>query len=149
MQAAAPVPLEDAVAQRAQAQVTAFQAVYEIPGRQTVANTADPRRLMIETSELEPQLVVRAAPRIDTRAFLYAKLQLPRAAPALPGSVALFRDGTFVGSGRLAAAGGGGEEHELGFGADDRVRVRSNLMEEKRGETGMIPRPRPSSGCGG
>lgn len=137
LRTAAPEPMQEAGEQRAQAQTTAFQAVYEIPGRQTISNTGDPRRLTVETSETEPQLMVRAAPRIDARAFLYAKLVMPRAAPALPGAVALFRDGTFVGSGRLPQLAGG-EEHELGFGADDRVRVRASVVEDKRGETGII-----------
>ncbi len=31
-----------------------------------------------------------------------------------------------------------GEEHEFGFGADDQVRVRHAIANEKRGETGLI-----------
>ena len=31
-----------------------------------------------------------------------------------------------------------GEEHELGFGVDDHVRVRHAIVEEKRSETGII-----------
>lgn len=135
-QEAAP-QLQDIAEQRAAAQLTAFQAVYEIPGLQTITNTGDPRRLTIDESDSEPQLVVRSAPRVDARAFLYAKMTLPRTAPVLPGSVALFRDGTFVGNGRLPQLAGG-EEHELGFGPDDRIRVRANVTEEKRGETGII-----------
>lgn len=129
--------MQDAADQRADAQITAFQAVYSIPGLQTVDNTGDPRRLTIETSDVEPQLIVRAAPRIDARGFLYAKMVVPRQAPTLPGQVALFRDGTFVGNGRLPQLAGG-EEHELGFGADDNIRVRANVVEDKRGETGII-----------
>lgn len=123
--------------QRAEVQTTAFQAVYEIPGRQTIANTGDPRRLAIESSDSEPALVVRAAPRLDARAFLYAKVVLHKSAPALPGTVALFRDGTFVGNGRLPQLAGG-EEHELGFGPDDQVVMRAAVVDDKRGETGII-----------
>ena len=50
---------------------------------------------------------MRAVPRIDERAFLYAKLTVPRATPWLPGQVALFRDGTFVGNGRVPQLGAG------------------------------------------
>lgn len=135
--APAPVPMQESVEQRADTQVAAFQAVYSIPGTHTVTNTGDPRRLVIEQGESEPQLVVRAAPRIDARGFLYAKLLVPRTGPTLPGQVALYRDGTFVGSGRLPQLAGG-EEHELGFGADDNIRVRANVVEDKRGETGII-----------
>src|SRR4029450_11844557 len=55
----------------------------------------------------------------------------------LPGQISLFRDGTFVGNGRIPLLAAG-EEHELGFGVDDAVRVRHIVAEEKRGETGII-----------
>jgi uncharacterized protein (TIGR02231 family) len=51
--------------------------------------------------------------------------------------VSLFRDATFVGNGRLPLLAPG-EEHELGFGVDDSIRVRHTIAEEKRGETGII-----------
>ena len=38
-----------------------------------------------------------------------------------------------------------GEEHELGFGVDDLVRVRHSISEEKRGETGLISTSRTDS----
>ena len=49
----------------------------------------------------------------------------------------LFRDRTFVGKGRLPQLVGG-ENHELGFGADDAVRIKYNKIGETRGETGII-----------
>ena len=62
---------------------------------------------------------------------------MARGTPILPGQVSLFRDGTFVGNGRLPLLAPG-EEHELGFGVDDAVRVRHTIAEEKRAETGII-----------
>jgi uncharacterized protein (TIGR02231 family) len=136
--AAAPVAkLADAAVQQAQADIGAFQAVYTIVGRQSLAQTGEPRRLQIDEADLETTLTVRAAPRLDERAFLYAKLVVPKAAPWLPGQAALFRDGTFVGNGRLPQLGPG-QDHELGFGADDRVRIRSALVDEKRAESGIL-----------
>ena len=82
-------------------------------------------------------LAVRTVPKVDAKAFLYAKLALPKGSPLLPGPVSLFRDGTFVGTGRLPLLVAG-EEHELGFGIDDAVRVKHAIAEEKRGETGLI-----------
>ncbi|HRD78660.1 MAG TPA: mucoidy inhibitor MuiA family protein [Hyphomicrobiaceae bacterium] len=122
---------------RAEILVTSFQAVFVVPGRQTVKGTGEQKRVLIDTTDLEPQLVVRTTPRVDAKAYLYAKMTLPKGAPYLPGTVSLFRDQTFVGSGRLPQLAGG-EEHELGFGADDAVRVRHALVEEKRGESGLI-----------
>ena len=128
---------EAATVQQAQVEASAFQAVYAIVGRQTLAQTGEPRRLQIDETDLETTLTVRAVPRVDERAFLYAKLTVPRATPWLPGQVSLFRDGTFVGSGRVPQLGPG-QDHELGFGPDDRVRVKASSLDEKRSESGII-----------
>jgi len=134
--AARPEPLE-AAQQQAQVEAGAFQAVYAIPGRQSIASTGEPRRMQIDETDLETTLMIRAAPRMDERAFLYGKLIVPRTSPWLPGQAALFRDGTFVGNGRLPQLAPG-QDHELGFGPDDRVRVKAAITEEKRAETGII-----------
>ncbi|HXF53005.1 MAG TPA: mucoidy inhibitor MuiA family protein [Hyphomicrobiaceae bacterium] len=133
----APAPMEEAIERRAEADVTAFQAVFAIPGRLSVANTGEAKRVQIEEIEMEPALTVRAVPRLDPRAFLYARFTLPKAAPYLAGQVSLFRDRTLVGNGRLPQLSAG-EEHELGFGPDDAVRVKHVVVEEKRGESGLI-----------
>jgi uncharacterized protein (TIGR02231 family) len=128
---------EAAVAQQAQIEAGAFQAVYTILGRQTVSPNNEPRRLQIDETDLETTLTVRAAPRVDPRAFLHAKLVVPRTSPWLPGQVALFRDGTFVGSARVPQLAPG-QDHELGFGPDDRVRVRASTIDDKRADSGII-----------
>jgi uncharacterized protein (TIGR02231 family) len=81
--------------------------------------------------------MVRTVPKREQKAYLYAKVAMARGTPILPGQVSLFRDATFVGSGRLPQLVPG-EEHELGFGTDDNVRVRHTVVEEKRAETGLI-----------
>jgi uncharacterized protein (TIGR02231 family) len=133
-QTAAPIVAEEA---KSVLETQAFQAVYGIPGRVTVPSTGEPKRVGIDTAELDPALMVRTVPKRDQKAYLYAKVTIARGAPILPGQVALFRDGTFVGNGRLPQLSPG-EEHELGFGADDHVRVRHAVAEEKRSETGII-----------
>jgi uncharacterized protein (TIGR02231 family) len=55
----------------------------------------------------------------------------------LPGTVYLFRDGTFVGTGDMPLLPPG-EEHDIGFGIDDQVKVKHVVLEEKRGESGLI-----------
>ncbi len=122
---------------RAKVDVQAFQAVYGIAGRVTVPETGETKRVQIDTMELDPALAVRAVPKRDEKAYLYAKIAVARGTPLLPGSVSLFRDATFVGNGRFPLLAPG-EEHELGFGVDDAVRVRYAIAEEKRGETGII-----------
>lgn len=121
----------------ASVEVAPFQATYGITGRTSVPATGEPKNVDLKIDRLEPTLLARTVPKRDAKAFLYAKMEIPRGSPMLAGPVALFRDGTFVGNGHLPLLAGG-EKHELGFGADDLVRVRHSIAEQKRGETGLI-----------
>jgi uncharacterized protein (TIGR02231 family) len=121
----------------ASVEVQTFQALYAIAGRTTVPETGETKRVQIDAMELDPALVVRSVPKRQEKAYLYAKITTARGAPLLPGQVALFRDAVFVGNGSLPLLAPE-EEHELGFGVDDSIRVRHALAEEKRGETGII-----------
>jgi uncharacterized protein (TIGR02231 family) len=122
---------------RARVEVQAFQAIYGIAGRVTVPATGETKRVQIDDMQLDPALIVRAVPKREEKAYVYAKLTTQRGTPLLPGQISLFRDTTFVGNGRLPLLAPG-EEHELGFGVDDAIRIRHTLAEEKRGESGII-----------
>lgn len=121
-----------------------FHALYAVPGRLSVPETGDAKRVQLGAETIEPKLTIRAVPKVDAKAYLYAKFILPKGSPLLPGAVSLFRDGTFVGSGRLPMLSPG-EEHELGFGVDDLVRVRHAIAQETRGESGLISTSRTDS----
>jgi len=115
-----------------------FQVLYGIPGKVTVPTTGEQKRVQIGSEDLDPALVVRTVPRLDPLAYLYAKLNLPKTGgPMLSGTVSLFRDGTFVGQGRVPQLAPG-EDHELGFGADDLVKVKRVVIEDKKGESGVF-----------
>lgn len=137
MAEAAPEP--EAIAQQnATVDAAPFQAVYEVAGRLSVPNTGEGKRVQLLEESLEPELTVKTVPKDDLQAYLYAKVALPKAStPLLPGPVSLFRDTTFVGTTSLPVLSPG-EEHELGFGIDDLVRVKHAITEDKRGETGLI-----------
>ncbi|HRK20005.1 MAG TPA: mucoidy inhibitor MuiA family protein [Hyphomicrobiaceae bacterium] len=131
---------EPTVAPEASAGVdlTGLQAVFNIPGKVSVAPTGEQKRVQIMSEDLDANLVVRTVPRLDQTAYLYAKTTLPKtSALLLPGAVSLFRDGTFVGQGRVPQLAQG-EEHELGFGADDLVKVKRVVLEDKKGESGIF-----------
>lgn len=137
------IAMADATVQEVAKSVTAsvdmgsFQAIFTVPGRTSVSPTGDAKRVLLVEESIEPSLSVRTVPKLNPKGYLYAKLVLPKSSPVLPGAVSLFRDGTFVGSGRLPQLGPG-EEHELGFGADDNIRVKHAVAEDKRGEKGII-----------
>ncbi len=124
---------------RRQARITVapFQALYAVPGKVSVGTNGEIKRVRIGVHKLEPSLLIRTVPRVAAKAYLYARLTLPAGAPALPGRTALFRDGTFVGNGRLPLLNAG-QTHELGFGIDDAVRVKHAVLTKKRGEAGFI-----------
>lgn len=123
--------------QPANAESSAFQARFEIPGKSTVLATGEVKRALIDEAKIEPSLLVRAVPRLRTQAYLYAKVSAPKTTAYLPGTISLFRDGTYIGTGKLPLLAPG-QEHEMGFGADDSVRIRYATVEDKRGETGLI-----------
>jgi uncharacterized protein (TIGR02231 family) len=130
-----PADIVDEISTRVEAQ--AFQAVYAIAGRVAVPATGEMKRVQIDDMSLDPTLTARTVPKAEQKAYLYAKLTMARGTPVLPGTVSLFRDATFVGTGQLPLLAPG-EEHELGFGVDDMIRVRHAVVEDKRGEAGLI-----------
>jgi uncharacterized protein (TIGR02231 family) len=122
----------------ATADTQSFQVLYGIPGKVSVPTTGEQKRVQIGSEDLDPSLIVRTVPRLDSLAYLYAKLTLAKTSgPILPGSVSLFRDGTFVGQGRIPQLAAG-EDHELGFGADDLVKVKRVVQDDKKGESGVF-----------
>ncbi len=135
--AAAPPPPEPIEERQAAVTIAPFEAMFAVPGRVVVAGTGEAKRVVLASEQIEPALFCRTVPKVDPKAYLYAKLTLAKGTPLLPGQVYLFRDGTFVGTSSIPLLSPG-EEHDLGFGLDDQVKVRHAIIEEKRGETGLI-----------
>ena len=122
----------------ASADMSAFQTVFDIPGRHSIQRSGETRRVQVDQTDLDTPLLVRVVPRRELTAYLLAKIELPATAtPLLPGQVSLFRDGVYVGTGALPMLAPG-ENHELGFGADDRVKVKRIVTDNKKGESGIL-----------
>jgi uncharacterized protein (TIGR02231 family) len=114
-----------------------FQVLFRIPGRVSIAAHDGAKSLRIATATIAPELMVRSAPALDPTAFLEASFKHAEEAPLLPGRVALYRDGTFVGRGRLALAAKD-ETVNLGFGADDQIKVARIVQRKIEGSSGLI-----------
>ncbi len=54
----------------------------------------------------------------------------------MPGSVALYRDGTFTGNSSLPLVPAG-DQYELGFGADEAIKVVRNEIKRTKGKEGV------------
>ncbi|MCP4779305.1 MAG: DUF4139 domain-containing protein [Hyphomicrobium sp.] len=139
-----PMAMPNVVAANAAVAAAPFQAVFAVPGRLTIPATGEAKRVQLQENNIEPTLTVRSVPKVDPKAYLYVKFILPKGASLLPGAVSLFRGGAFVGTRKLSVLAPG-EEHELGFGADDQVRVRHAIVGQTRGETGLISSSRTDS----
>lgn len=129
-----PAPVEETVAQLESAP---FEATFTVPGRTTVAGNGEVKRVLLMSEDIEATLSSRSVPKFDPNAYLYGKIKIAKGTPLLPGQIYLFRDGTFVGAGDMPLLQPG-EEHDLGFGVDDQVKVKHTVLEEKRGESGLI-----------
>ena len=123
--------------QEAAADTGGFQAVYRIPGRVSVSASEGAKNFRISSAVIAPDLVVRAAPAIDATAFLEANFKHGEDAPLLPGRVAIYRDGIYVGRGQMAMTSKD-ENVRLGFGADDNVKIARGTVRQIEGSAGII-----------
>lgn len=136
--APAPAALADAGAQRFEtaALENVFATEFQVSQPVTVPTGGDSVTLALGTQELPAQWLVRAAPALDPHAYLVARPSEPLTGVWPAGAVALYRNAAFVGRGHLdpdqMARDG------LAFGRDERVRVRTERPERRRGTTGLI-----------
>src|SRR5262249_59341044 len=126
-----------AEAQEATADTGGFQAVYRIPGRVSVTASEGAKNFRISSAAIAPELLVRAAPALDATAFLEANFKHAEDAALLPGRVAIYRDGTYVGRGQMAMTAKD-ENVRLGFGADDHMKVVRSTVRQVEGSAGII-----------
>ena len=134
---AAPAPPASMPVQAEEQQATlsadAWQASFLVPGRISVPADGASKNFALATRRYEPALIVKSAPELDPTAYLEAHIENAEDAPLLPGSVSVQRDGAFVGRGSIGVIAPG-EGFDLGFGADDRVKVVRVPVKKKENE---------------
>lgn len=135
--AESPEPRERADEQQAVAEIGDFQATFKIPGRVSLGATEGAKSLRIASMTVPADLAVRAAPVIDPTAFLEASFKQTDDATLLPGKVAIYRDGVFVGRGKLSASVKD-DIVRLGFGADDKVKIERAVVKRNEGSAGLL-----------
>ncbi|MCK1301389.1 MULTISPECIES: mucoidy inhibitor MuiA family protein [unclassified Bradyrhizobium] len=128
---------ERAEEQQAVAEIGDFQATYKIPGRVSLGAAEGAKSLRIASMTVAADLMVRAAPVMDPTAFLEASFKQTDDTSLLPGKVAIYRDGTFVGRGKLSASAKD-DIVRLGFGADDKVRIERAVLKRNEGSAGLL-----------
>lgn len=133
----------EAPAKQKKAEIVAaeFAATYRIAGVATVPSDGEPHKVVISERTLEAELAILTAPKLGPMAYLYGEVKHGGEEPLLPGPVAVFRDGAFVGGGALPLLRPG-ETAKLAFGADDKVRVDYRLETAVRSRQGLFDRDR-------
>lgn len=129
--------MEKAVEQQAAAEISGFQVVFKLPGRVSLGAGEGAKGLRVSSANIAPDLTVRAVPVIDPTAFLEASFKQTEDAPLLPGRIAIYRDGVFVGRGLMAAAAKD-ETVRLGFGADEKIKIERSVLKRNEGSAGLI-----------
>ncbi|MCA1495688.1 mucoidy inhibitor MuiA family protein [Bradyrhizobium sp. NBAIM14] len=128
---------ERADEQQAVAEIGDFQATFRIPGRVSLGAADGAKSLRIASVNVPADLAVRAAPVLDPTAFLEASFKQTDDTTLLPGKVAIYRDGTFVGRGKITASTKD-DIVRLGFGADDKVKIERAVLKRNEGSAGLL-----------
>lgn len=123
--------------QQAVAEIGDFQATFRIPGRVSLGAAEGAKSLKIAATTVPADLAVRAAPVLDPTPFLEASFKQTDDTTLLPGKVAIYRDGVFVGRGKLSASAKD-DIVRLGFGADDKVKVERAVLKRNEGSAGLL-----------
>jgi uncharacterized protein (TIGR02231 family) len=121
----------------ATAEIGDFQATFKIPGRVSLGAAEGAKSLRIASMSVPADLAVRAAPVQDPTVFLEASFKQTDDTTLLPGKVAIYRDGIFVGRGKLSASAKD-DIVRLGFGADDKVKIERAVLKRNEGSAGIL-----------
>ncbi|HLH49294.1 MAG TPA: mucoidy inhibitor MuiA family protein [Roseiarcus sp.] len=111
----------------------AYSAEFKVPGRVSLAADGAQKSFLLARVSAPAAIVAKTAPGLDQTAYLEAHLTAAGDAPLLPGEVALHRDDTFVGRERIGFVAPG-DGFDLGFGADDKIKVARAPLNRKENE---------------
>jgi uncharacterized protein (TIGR02231 family) len=126
-------PQQAATESESRLEANTFQASFEIPGRVSVAADANSKSFSISSHRTTPDITLKSVPSFDPTAYLESHFVNEDEAPLLPGEVALHRDGNYVGKGSIDFVAPG-DGLDLGFGADDRVKISRIPVKRKENE---------------
>lgn len=109
--------------------------VFAIPGQRTVAGDGSEQRLPVGTQTFTATLELACVPKLVPEVFRKGRIRYDGTAPLLPGPVATFVGGDYVGSGTLKTVVPG-EELSLAFGTEEQVRVERTLVSRSQESAG-------------
>ncbi len=128
------IPMEAAEAAVAQGLLA---ATFTAPRRESIDSSGTPRRAFLSTFPLKAELTRLAAPKLDEQTVLTAKAVNASGPVLLPGVVNIFLGDELTGQTMLPLVPPG-DEINLAFGPDDRVKVERTIIERKHETTGVF-----------
>ena len=132
----APAPRRMA-AQQSEVISADFSAEYKVPGKLSLESGSNKRRFALSTQDLSSSIRLASVPRLDPRAMILATIKYEGETPLLAGSLALYRNGNFVGNTHLSQKLSG-EEVKLSFGEDDKVKIKYQPDPDKKRKDGLL-----------
>lgn len=128
---------KQAEVQTASVSAGAYQASFKVPGRVSIPQDGSSKAVVLTQGKVKPELSARATPELEEKAYLEASFNHEDEAPLLAGEVYLHRDGAYIGKGRLGQVAPG-DKVELGFGADDRLKVTRVPVRRRENDSGWL-----------
>ena len=133
------VMTEEAAFSGAAAIGTEFSGVFAVKGLSNVPSDGAEYRFNIGKYSIPAEIRAESYPAADASAYLIATLVFNADLPLLPGKIALFRDGAFIGDSYLELLRPNEKLH-LAFGQDEKIRVKHTVLGGEITEGGVIAR---------
>lgn len=118
---------------------TEFSGVFAIKGLSNVPSDGSEYRFNIGNYLTPAEIRAEIYPAADPSAYLIASLVFNADLPLLPGNIALFRDGAFIGNSYMDLLRPNEKMH-LAFGQDEKIRVTYTPLGGETTEGGVISR---------
>lgn len=118
---------------------TEFSGVFAIKGDSNVPADGSEYRFNIGDYMNNAEIRAEIFPKTDTSAYLIATSVFNGQLPLLPGRIALFRDGEFIGNSYLEMVRPNEKVH-LAFGQDEKIRAVYSTLGGETSEGGVITR---------
>ncbi|MBF0511460.1 MAG: mucoidy inhibitor MuiA family protein, partial [Candidatus Omnitrophica bacterium] len=120
---------------QAKTQLQGTNAVFKITRLVTVKSDGTKQRVPVIVLNLPAQFEYASTPKLVPYAFLRSKVENNQQGLLLPGRVNVFLDGDYVGNSRIDKALGTKEKFDLYLGADEGVKIKRQLLEQKSDDT--------------
>lgn len=130
-------PLQEAQQANVEVTATSYSAEFKVPGRVVLKSANDATKLHIGAIDMKADLMAQATPRLGAQAYLFAKSVNTQSYPLIPGAVAKYRDGVFIGNATLPLLRPG-EEAKFAFGSDDRLKLDYSIIKDKQDNPTLI-----------